>query len=185
MTATSVMAGILAVGLLATRGDAATNAADRVGKATGEKRTARLAGGASSVDELIDKFAAALRTKDKEKLRSLRVSQDEYLKVILPGSIDEGAPRPRYTQEEQEYFWGLLNGKSVYVEANLMSSWGGRDIKVTAHDFRRGTKKYADYTAYKQLILKFKDGEGNEDAMKIGSIAELDGRFKFISYVRD
>jgi hypothetical protein len=59
-------------------------------------------------------------------------------------------------------------------------------LKVTAVEYRRGIKRYRDYTAYKQLMLTIDDGSGNEpEQMKIGSIAEVNGQYKFISYVRD
>jgi len=146
---------------------------------------ARLQHGAASIDKLIGDFVQAINDRDKARLRQLRVSQEEYLGVILPGSVEPGERRPQYNQEEAEYLWGILNGKSVYVEANLLASFGGHHATVTEKEFRKGTKKYADYTAFKQLILTLKDDKGTEATMKIGSIAEVDGQFKFISYVRD
>ena len=140
---------------------------------------------ARSIDELIDEFVRAINEKNKARLRELRVTQEEYLDLILPGSIEPGERRPHYNQEESEYLWGILNGKSIYAEANLIASFGGHHAKVTEKEFRRGTKTYADYTAYKQLTLTLKDDEGTEATMKIGSIAEVDGQFKFISYVKD
>src|SRR5262245_61201077 len=85
---------------------------------------ARLQHGAPSIDKLIDEFVAAINDRDKTKLRDLRVSQDEYVGLILPGSVDPGERRPQYNQEEAEYLWGMLNGKSIYVEANLIASYG-------------------------------------------------------------
>ncbi len=146
---------------------------------------ARFEHGAPSIDRLIDDFVQAINDSDKAKLRQLRVSQEEYLGVILPGSVEPGERRPQYNQEEADYLWGMLDGKSVYVEANLIASYGGHHATVTEKQFRKGTKKYADYTAYKQLVLTLKDDKGTEATMKIGSIAEVDGQFKFISYVRD
>jgi len=146
---------------------------------------ARLHHAAPSIDRLIDDFVQAINDRDKARLRQLRVSQEEYLGVILPGSVEPGERRPQYNQEEAEYLWGILNGKSVYVEANLLASFGGHHATVTEKEFRKGTKQYADYTAYKQLVLTLKDDKGTEATMKIGSIAEVDGQFKFISYVRD
>jgi hypothetical protein len=146
---------------------------------------ARLRNGAPSIDTLIEDFVQAINDKDKARLRELRVSQEEYVGVILPGSVEPGARRPQYNQEETEYLWGMLNGKSVYTEANLIASFGGHHARVTEKEFRKGTKTYADYTAYKQLTLTLKDDKGTEAIMRIGSIAEVDGQFKFISYVRD
>ena len=161
--------------------------APRRGKASDSEPApaAKLQHGAPSIDRLIDEFVAAINDRDKEKLRQLRVSQDEYLGLILPGSVEPGQRRPQYNQEESEYLWGTLNGKSIYAEANLIASYGGHHATVTAKEFRKGKKQYADYTAYKQLMLTLKDDKGTEATMRIGSIAEVDGQFKFISYVRD
>jgi hypothetical protein len=145
----------------------------------------RLQHAAPSIDKLIDEFVKAINDRDKVRLRQLRVSQEEYLGVIVPGSIEPGEHRPQYNQEESDYIWGILNGKSVYAEANLIASFGGHHATVTEKEFRKGIKKYADYTAYKQLVLTLKDDKGTEATMRIGSIAEVDGQFKFISYVRD
>jgi len=146
---------------------------------------ARLEHGAPSIDKLIDDFVQAINDRDKARLRQLRVTQEEYVALILPGSVEPGQRRPVYNQEEVEYLWGILNGKSIYAEAGLLASFGGHHATVTEKDFRKGVKKYADYTAYKQLTLTLKDDKGTEATMRIGSIAEVDGQFKFISYVRD
>jgi len=149
------------------------------------KPAARLQHGAASIEGLIDDFVHAINDQDKAKLRQLRVSQDEYVGVILPGSVKPGGRRPQYNQEEAEYLWGILNGKSIYAEAGLLASFGGHHATATGKEFRKGTTQYADYTAYKQLVLTLKDDKGTEATMRIGSIAEVDGQFKFISYVRD
>jgi hypothetical protein len=145
-----------------------------------------LAGGESSIDGLLDKFRHALETKDKQLLRQLRVTRQEYLDIIMPGSVDENQPRATYNDTARNYFWGILNGKSIYVEANLLYDFGGKPLKVTSVEYRHGIKRYRDYTAYKQLMLTIDDGSGNPPGqMKIGSIAEINGEYKFISYVRD
>jgi len=145
-----------------------------------------LADGEPSIDSLIGKFTHALEAKDKQLLRRLRVDRDEYLDIIMPGSVDDGQPRATYDDQAKQYFWGVLNGKSVYVEANLLNDFGGKSLKVTSVDYRKGIKRYRDYTAYKQLILTIDDGSGNpSEHMKIGSVAEVNGQYKFISYVRD
>ena len=144
----------------------------------------RLKNGAPSVDKLVDQFMQALKDRDKAKLRELRVTEDEYRGLILPGSVDEGKPRQHYTEQASSYFWSILDTKSIYSEANILSAWGGRSMKLKSVAYRGGTKKYADYTAYKQLALKVEDETGNEDELQIGSIAEADGVYKFISYIR-
>ena len=168
---TAVLVGLLTVVPQLSLGDA--------------KPTARLQHGATSIEGLIDDFVHAINDRDKARLRQLRVSQEEYVGVILPGSVEPGERRPQYNQEEAEYLWGIVNGKSVYAEAGLLASFGGHHATVTEKEFRKGMKKFADYTAYKQLVLTLKDDKGTEATMRIGSVAEVDGQFKFISYVRD
>jgi hypothetical protein len=144
-----------------------------------------LANGAPSVDALLERFREALVARDKQALRALRVTQDEYLGIIMPGSVEPGQPRAQYSAQAQQYFWGILNGKSMYVEANLLYEYGGHPFRITEVAYRHGIKDYADYRAYRQLTLTLQDDAGKVDHLKIGSIAEVDGQFKFISYVRD
>jgi hypothetical protein len=73
----------------------------------------------------------------------------------------------------------------MYSEGALLHQHGGKPIKVTNVEYRKGIVRYRDYTAYKQLTVTLDDGSGEPDRMRIGSIAEVDGQFKFISYVRD
>jgi hypothetical protein len=146
---------------------------------------ARLKDGAPSVDALVDRFLHALRDKDKARIHDLRVTEDEYRSVILLGSVEEGRPRPRYSEQESQYLWSMINQKSIYTEANILAGWGGRAVKLKSVEYRDGKKKYADYTAYKQLSLMLEDDQGTEAELRIGSIAEVDGVYKFISYVRN
>ncbi len=145
----------------------------------------RLRKGAPSVDALVEQFGQALRDGDKAKLHDLRVTEDEYRSLILPGSVDEGHPRWRYSDQESRYLWSMLNTKSIYTEASILEAWGGRPFKIKSVKYRGGTKRYADYTAYKQLSLMLEDEGGREDELRIGSIAEVGGVYKFISYVRN
>ncbi|HZU59182.1 MAG TPA: hypothetical protein VFA06_25100 [Actinocrinis sp.] len=153
--------------------------------ATAPSRPRRLTDASPSVDALLERFREALVAKDKAALRALRVTQDEYLGIIMPGSVEPGQPRAQYSAQAQQYFWGILNGKSIYVEADLLYQYGGHPFRITGVSFRRGIKDYADYRAYRQLTLAIEDDAGKVDHLKIGSIAEVDGQFKFISYVRD
>jgi len=145
----------------------------------------RLVNGEPSIDGLLDKFQQALATNDKALLRRLRVTEDEYKNLILPGSVDPGAPPASYSEQANQYFWGILNGKSIYVEANLLHEFGGKKFAIDSVEYRKGVKRYRDYTAYKQLTLMVKHPGEEPERMKIGSIAEVDGQYKFISYVRD
>src|SRR5205814_592624 len=56
----------------------------------------KLEGGSPSVDELVARFLDALGKKDAATLRRLRVTREEYLDIILPGTVPVGADRRRW-----------------------------------------------------------------------------------------
>lgn len=119
-------------------------------------------------------------------MRRLRTTESEYKKIILPGTVPPGAPPRHYRDDVSEYFWSILNTKSAYYEQYLLDAAGGRGpSKVKSVSYKKGTKTYADYTAYKQLRLVVEDGSGKEQDIWTGSIAEIEGQYKFISFIRD
>ena len=139
-----------------------------------------------SVDDLIRRFLEALDKKDAAALRHLRTTESEYRNIILPGTVSPGTPRRQYREDVSRYFWGALNGKSAGYEKYLLDTAGGRGpTKVKSVSYKKGETRYADYTAYKQLRLVVEDGTGQEHEIWSGSIAEVDGQYKFISFIRD
>jgi hypothetical protein len=63
----------------------------------------------SSLDSLIDEFVEALSTNDKKSLTRLRVTEREYLDIIVPGTVPVGA-EPRHNSPKVKEFW--VFGKS-------------------------------------------------------------------------
>lgn len=146
----------------------------------------RLDNPSQSAEALVRRFLEALDKKDSGALRGLRTTESEYKKIILPGTVAPGSPRRHYPDDVTEYFWSSLNTKSAYYEQYLLNTAGGHGpCKVKSISYHKGTKKYADYTAYKQLRLVVEDGSGQERDIWTGSIAEIEGQYKFISFIRD
>ena len=146
----------------------------------------RLQNAAPSIDALIERFLTALEKKDEAALRHLRINEAEYRQIILPGSVPPGTPRRHYREDVTEYFWGTMNGKSAGYEKYLIDEVGGRGYtKVKSVSYHKGETRYAGYTAYKQLRLVVEDAAGEEHEIRTGSIADLDGQYKFISFIRD
>lgn len=144
-----------------------------------------LSGGASSVDELLEKFVAALGAKDGKALEALRVDEDEYRKIIMPGSVKPGQPPQKLSPAADEYFWQSLNMKSLYGGRALLAGYGGRQYRVKSVTWVKGIDDYAWYRCYDRLELTMLDADGEEHVLDTGSVAEVDGRFKFISFIRD
>ena len=140
---------------------------------------------APSMDTLIARFLGALAKKDRKELQRLRVNEREYVGIIMPGSVAPGKAQQTFAGEKAKYFWGVLNEKSVYSEMALLNTHGGRRYKVTDVSWAKGIKQFDGYTGYAQLRLTVQDEKGEFHEIETGSVAEIGGRYKFVSYVRD
>lgn len=145
----------------------------------------RLQGGASSVDELIQEFLQALRDDDPKALHALRVTETEYRELIVPGNVAEGDPPQVLSAEASEYFWQLMDQKSAYHEKSLLGRHGGRSYTVNGYSFEKGHKTYAGHQAWRRLALDVVAEDGTQNDIRTGSIIERDGRYKFVSFIRD
>jgi hypothetical protein len=144
-----------------------------------------LRGGASSREELIDRFLQALRENDRAALRQLRLTESEYRNIVMPGHVAVGKPLRKHSEDVSQLAWRLLNTKSFYYEALLLGDFGGHSYEIKGVEYEEGTQSYASYTAYKQLRLKLQRDDGTEMELRTGSIADIAGQFKFVSYIRD
>ena len=77
--------------------------------------------------------------------RRCAITEDEYRRIVLPGSIDKGQTPQRYPEQYFQYFWGVMNGKSIYSRANFQEVWGGQPLTLKEYKFRKGIKDYAWY----------------------------------------
>jgi len=144
-----------------------------------------LHGGTTSKEALVARLVDALAHNDREKLRALRVDQAEYVDIILRGSVPKGQPLREWPPDVTGYFFRDLDTKCRYVEQHLLELFGGHDMKVESFEFSRGVTQFANHVAYRQLRVKVKDPTGKEAELATGSIAEVNGRYKFISFLAD
>jgi len=151
--------------------------------ASGERPPIGFRAGAPSIDALIDQFLAAVERKDLESMHRLRVTKDEYLAIIVPGTVEKEQPPRQVSEEPSQFFWALNDRKSRYAAEAIVERFGGR--RVTAHTLRfsRGTTEYLWYTARGQvrLALTLAD-DPNVAELRTGTIAEVDGRYKFLAF---
>ena len=169
---------LLAVfGLIATMGTSwpATHDASAAGP--------KLAGGTSSKEELIQRFVDAISDNDGGRLRSLQVNEDEYADIILPGAVPEGEPIRTWPEDVRRYFAREFIQKSQMTALNLAETYKGHHYEIESVAFEQGTKRYANHFVYRQLRLQLKDETGAEHSLSTGSIVEIDGRYKFMSYL--
>lgn len=148
--------------------------------------TRQLTDAEPSARQLIDRFLGALARRDLNALHRLRVTETEYREILMPSSVAEGQPPRQPSKEFADLAWGLIDEKSRYYEQNLLYEYGGRDLKLRALTYSKGEKRFAGYTAHQQLRLKLEDtASGAELTLGTGSIVEVAGRYKFVSFIRD
>ena len=157
------------------------SAADVLSAATAARQSFA-AGAAPSVDALMDEFVQALTKNDKDALTTLRVTKSEYVDLIIPGTVPVGQPPRVISEQPKEYYWNLLDTKSHYYADNLVGQFGGRNYRSRKLKFSRPTKEYAWYTAVGQVRLQLEGDDDRTYHLLTGWLAQVDGKYKFISY---
>jgi hypothetical protein len=142
--------------------------------------TYRLVDSAPSIEILLQRVLDALAASDAKALRRLRVTEVEYREFIIPGSVKEGEQPTVLGVEDSTFYWQMLNTKSVYKEAALLKGFGGRTWTLKAVEYAKGHAQYAWYDAYRTTVLTVVDDAGEENELVLGSIAHVDGQYKFV-----
>jgi hypothetical protein len=157
------------------------------GRLSAENRlgNAGLRGGARSVDQLVGRFLRALRAKDRGALRALRMTEQEYREIVLPGSVPPGEPPRQYAAEFAEFLWGSLDARNFHGERGLIEAYGAKALTLRATSFAGGAQEFASYRSHGRLDLAVTDDRGNEAVLEMGSVAQVGDRYKFVSFVRD
>ena len=139
-----------------------------------------------SAEQLIDQFLGALARKDPDALHRLRVNETEYREILMPTSVPEGQPLRRPSKEFADLAWGLIDQKSRYYEQSLLIQYGGLQLRLKDVSYDKGEQRFAGYTARRQLRLRLEDeSTGAELELGTGSIVEIAGGYKFVSFIRD
>jgi hypothetical protein len=141
----------------------------------------KLVDAAPSVDALIGRLLDAIAKNDADALHRLRVTEDEYRNFILPGSAKPGEPPQVFNEADSKHIWGMNNTHSMYAAKGIIRDYGGHTYRLKGIEFAKGQKEYAWYTAYKVTRLTLEDESGKEGELVLGSIADVDGQFKFVS----
>jgi hypothetical protein len=161
--------------LAATTGMATTKAPQPNGKR-------ELVNGARSVDALLDQFLASLAAKDEHALHRLRVTEQEYRGIIIPGTVKPGEPPRQVEDTPSQYFWRMLDQKSQDVGHLFIQRFGGQRYTRKEVTYTKGVRKFLGYTAIGEVRLHLEDASGTETILPTGSIAEVNGRYKFIGF---
>jgi len=173
--ATAAASAITAAPTLETPTTAAAPATAAPATAAAPKRHLRY--GCRSVDELMTKLLAALEAKDLPGLENLRVTRQEHTDLLWP-EFDA-----KNHNVDPDFAWDMLNRRSHVGAGRAIGDYGGQELTVIGVEFTRDLERYASFVLHRGTILHARTQTGEMlDLRFLGSVVELDGQFKLLSY---
>lgn len=157
----------------------------RVDPAAAATPAGLFADGASSPEELVDRLLTALAANDEASVQRLRVTRDEYLEIIVPGTVEPGQPLRQVSEQPREFFWRYLDQKNRDFGDILLQRYGGHPYLRQEIRFTAATTSYATYQALGRTHILVRDADGAEGTIRTGYIAAVGGRYKFIGFEWD
>lgn len=143
--------------------------------ATGGER--RLLHAATSIEDLVRHVLAAVEAADMNGLTELRITEREHNELVWP----ELPARDHNVQ--LDFAWDMLDTRSHTNQGRAIGTWHGKGLEFVAVRFERGIERYRTFAAHRGTVVSARTAAGEEVELRfIGSILELDGQFKVVSY---
>ena len=136
---------------------------------------------APSAEAAAEAVLDALERRDRDRLRSLALAEQEFRERVWPRLP---ASRPERNLPFS-YVWGDLRQKSEGRLAATLARHGGRSYELAGVTFA-GVTDYGTYRVHREATLHVRDGTGAAHDLRLfGSMIEQDGRWKVFSYVTE
>jgi hypothetical protein len=133
--------------------------------------------GCRSVDELMTKLLAALEAKDLPGMENLRVTRQEHTDLLWP-EFDA-----KNHNVDPDFAWDMLNRRSHVGAGRAIGDYGGQELALLGVEFTRDLERYPSFVLHRGTILHARTQTGEMlDLRFLGSVVELDGQFKLLSY---
>jgi hypothetical protein len=149
----------------------------------GLPEVATLSGGAASREELAKRFLVAVAARDSVALRGLAVSRAEFAWLVFPQHLYR---RPPY-ELDPGTFWMQLTQGSAKGMARVLERHGGTPLEFQDMTCARDTLQLAAgaMTMWGDCSLRYQTGDSTLTRRLFGSMVELDGVVKLLSYSND
>jgi|GEM_PF-2353969 hypothetical protein len=134
---------------------------------------------------LLEQVARHLCEQDRGALEALLVTDDEYRKVVLPGSVRPGEPPAQMPAEKAEFFTRLHRTKSTYALAALLPACAVGGLTFKRAEVPDKLEQRAGYALIREPRLVFADAQGSEVVLDPGVVVYFDGKAKILSYHSD
>jgi len=145
----------------------------------GLNSTDTLYGGASSRDQLVRRFVAALEARDTASLTALALTRDEFAFIYYP---TDPQSLPPYDLSPQ-LMWFMLNEHSGSGLAHALEERGGHPLHVVGDTCEGAPSHQGPNTVWGPCYIRRVQAPGDTVSERLfGPIIERGGRFKFVSY---
>ena len=135
--------------------------------------------GARSRDELLRRFIAGVRRKDRHALASLAVNRAEFAYLVYPGSR---MSRPPYNQPP-DIEWMLLRANSDGGLTKLLAR--ADQLRPLGYHCTSKSERDGAVTVWSGCLVRVRGDTGVRELRLFGSVVEYHGRYKFTSYGSD
>ena len=151
----------------------------RFRKALGGDSALVFSGGSPSREALVRRFVTALAASDTNEFRTMVVHGREFADLYYPVSPYARAP---YHQPPQ-LAWSLIQNPSTDGLTKLLRTMGGKPVSYVAHKCDPRVLHEGRITRYAGCLVRIVDAKGDTTTrLMFGSIIELGGVYKFLSY---
>lgn len=137
--------------------------------------------GAASERALVEAFLAATVARDSVALGNLLLSRGEYAWLYYPA---HSYSRPPYELDPGS-FWTLIQGNGAKGFARLLREYGGRRLGYVTHGCKPSDAVQAPVREWNQCEVGLTVDGAETVKRMFGSIVEIGGRYKFVSYAND
>ncbi len=139
----------------------------------------RLVGGSATREALVRRFVTALAKSDTNDLRAMVVHGREFADLYY---MDSPYSHPPY-QQQAGMAWTLIQNPSIGGLTRLLQKFGGKSIRYVSHKCDPKVEHEGKTTRYAGCLIVLVEPDGKEYTRRyFGSVIEIGGQFKFLSY---
>jgi len=140
-----------------------------------------LANAQPSAEALAQKVLESLAYKDDQSLKDLVVTKEEFCSYVWPELPSSTIPNLTC-----DWVWDSFAPSDVAGRQQTLANHGGKHYSLIGIRFARGTTAYKGFKVHEDTRVVVRDTSGQERELKLfGSILELDGQFKLLSFIVD
>lgn len=151
----------------------------RFRKALGGDSARVFNGGSPSREALVHRFVRALAANDTNEFRTMAVHGREFTDLYYPSS--PYSHRPYY--ESPQLAWSLIQNPSTDGLTKLLRTMGGKPLDYVGYRCDPKVLHEGRVTRHAGCLVRLVDAKGDTTSrLMFGSIVELGGVYKFLSY---